>query len=361
MNKQTDVLIIGGGFAGVTIAQKLAKSGIDTILIDKKNYFEVTFAMLRNITNPQKVGNTPRKMYNDFINGVFIQGNVESMNDKEVKLSNGNTISFKSAVISTGSRYPTLPLTKSNSKFDYEERNKEILKEHKSLKSADSVLIIGGGVVGVEFAGEIASAFPEKKITLAHGTDNLLDNFKPKMQQTALEQLTNRGVNVKFNRRFEKDGDIYRCKNSNETINADIVYVCIGMVPNTEFIRAEMPNILDEKGLVKVDSYMKVEGFDNIFALGDCSNLDNSNKNGYVATVQGGMLAKNLINVVKGKKNNSYKKQPVFVVTTTGTDTGVAQLPFGVSTLKLIINLKQKDLGVSNMYKTFDTEPDKLK
>ncbi len=360
MNRQTDVLIIGGGFAGVSIAQKLAKSGIDTVLIDKKNYFEVTFAMLRNVTNPQKTGNTPRKKYIDFIEGAFVQATVETMNDKEVKLSDGNTIGFNSVVIATGSRYPTLSLAKSNFAFDYDGRREEIDNENKALKSAESVLIIGGGVVGVEFAGEISSAFPEKKITLAHGSGNLLDNFEPKMQQKALEQLTARGVDVKFNRRFEKDGDLYRCSKSKETIKAEITYVCVGMVPNTEFIRAELPDILDDKGLIKVDRFMKVEGYNNIYALGDCSDLDISNKNGYIATVQGGMIASNLINSAKGKKTKPYKNQPLFVVTTTGIDTGVAQLPFTVTTLKVLINMKQKDLGISNMYKVFGTVPDEL-
>ena len=192
MKKQTDVLIIGGGFGGVGAAQKLAKNGVDVTLVDRKNYFEVTFAILRNVADPKILGNTPRKLYSDFIDGTFIQASIESMNDKEAKLTNGEIISFKRAIISSGSRYPTLPLAKSNSAFDYTERNQEILDEHKLLASAKSVLVIGGGVVGVEFAGEIASAFPEKDITLAHSTDTLLDNQKPKVQRKVLEQLTAR-------------------------------------------------------------------------------------------------------------------------------------------------------------------------
>lgn len=190
MKKQTDVLIIGGGFGGVSVAQKLATNGVDVTLVDRKNYFEVTFATLRNVADPKILGNTPRKFYRDFINGAFIQASVESMNDKEAKLSKGEIICFNRAVIASGSRYPTLPLAKSNSAFDFAERNQEMLDAHQSLVSAKSVLVIGGGVVGVEFAGEIASAFPDKEITLAHSTDTLLDNLKPKAQRKALEQLT---------------------------------------------------------------------------------------------------------------------------------------------------------------------------
>jgi len=359
MKKQTDVLIIGGGFGGVGVAQKLSKNGVSVTLVDRKNYFEVTFAMLRNVANPKLLGKMPRKLYSDFIDGAFIQGSVESMNDEEARLSNGEVIRFKRAIISSGSRYPSLPLAKSNSALDYADRNNEITGNHQTLASAISVLVIGGGVVGVELAGEIASAFPDKKITLAHSSDTLLDNLKPKAQRKALEQLTARGIKIKFNRRFTKDGDVYRCSKSNEVVQVDMAYACIGMVPNTEFLKAELLGTLDEKGLIKVDSFMKVKGYENLYALGDCATLD-SNKHGYIASVQGAMLADALLKSAKGKKVKPYKTPPFAVITATGTDSGVAQMPFGVTTARFIVNLKQKDMGISNMYKIYGSEANKL-
>ena len=59
----------------------------------------------------------------------------------------------------------------------------------------------------------------------------------------------------------------------------------------------------------------------------------------------------------KGKKVKPYKTPPLAIVTPTGTDTGVAQMPFGVFTAKFLINLKQKDLGISNIYKMLGTVP----
>ncbi|MEM7343201.1 MAG: FAD-dependent oxidoreductase [Chloroflexota bacterium] len=359
MKKQTDVLIIGGGFAGVAAAQKLAKNGIDVTVVDRKDHFEVTFATLRNVANPKTIGNTARKRYRDFLNGTFIQATVESMNDKQAKLTNGDIIGFNQAVIASGSRYPTLPEAKSNTAFDYDARNQEVMDSHKVLASAQSVLVIGGGVVGVEFAGEIASAFPDKDITLAHSTDTLLDSLKPKTQRKALEQLTAKGVKVKFNRRFAKDDDVYRCSKSNETLQPDIAYVCVGMVPNTEFLQAELPDTLDDKGLVKVDSYMKVQGYDNLYALGDCSTLD-TNKHGYVASVQGDKLADALLQSANGKPVKPYKTPTFVIVTPTGTDSGVAQLPFAVTTMKFLVNMKLKDLGIKNIYKLLGTKPDPM-
>lgn len=359
MTKQTDVLIIGGGFAGAAAAQKLAENGVDVMLVDRKDYFEVTFATVRNVTDPQRIGNTPRKLYRDFIKGTFIQATIASMNDKEATLTNGETIRFNRAIIASGSRYPTLPLGKSNVAFDYSERSQEMQDEHKKLAAAKSVLVIGGGTVGVEFAGDIASTFPDKEITLAHTGDRLLENAKPKAQRKALEQLTANGVKVLFNRRFAQDGDVYRDSKSNETLRPDIAHLCVGMVPNTEFLQAELPDILDGKGLIKVDSYMQVQGYENLYALGDCSNLD-TNKHGYVARIQGTMLAEMLLKAAAGKKVKPYKTPSFAIITTTGTDSGVAQMPFGVLTWNFIVNLKQKDLGIGEIYKAIGTEPNKF-
>lgn len=360
MNKQTDVLIIGGGFAGVSVAQRLAQKGVAVTLVDRKDYFEVTFATLRNVADPSALGDASRKRYRDFVDGDFVQGSIKSMNEREAHLENGQVIRFKQAVIATGSRYSTLPLAKSESAFEYGQRNQEVLEQHKILDKAKSVLVIGGGAVGVEFAGEIASAFPDKKVTLAHSSDRLLDELKPKAQRKALEQLTSKGVQVKLNRRFEKQGDIYRCAKSGETISADQVYVCVGMLPNTEFLRTDLSAALNQKGQVMVDSYMKVKGYDNLFALGDCSDLD-ALKHGYIATVQGRMLADALIKSARGKKVKPYKTPPYAVVTPTGRKTGVAQMPFGVTTMNFFVNLKQKDMGISNIYKMFGTKPNQPK
>ena len=359
MQKQTDVLIIGGGFSGVNAAQKLSKGGLSVTLVDKKNYFEVTFAMLRNVADPKLLGDTPRKLYRDFIEGTFIQGAIESMNAQEATLANGDTIRFKRAIIASGSHYPTLPLAKSISALDYKERHQEMAENHKTLAAAKSVLLIGGGNVGVEFAGEIASAFPDKDITLAHAGDTLLDSMKPKAQLKALAQLTAKGVTVKFNRRFKKAGDLYLCSQSHETIQADLVYECVGMKPNTDFLKAELAPVLDANGLVKVDSSMNVVGYKNLYALGDCSALDIS-KHGYLASVQGNMLADAILKAEKGKKVKPYKTPTIAIMAVTGQDTGVAQFPFAVFTAKFIIGLKQKDLGIGEMFKMFGSTPNKL-
>ncbi|MEM7535067.1 MAG: FAD-dependent oxidoreductase [Chloroflexota bacterium] len=187
----------------------------------------------------------------------------------------------------------------------------------------------------------------------------ILEGMKPKAQRKAFEQLTARGVTVKFNRRFAKDGDVYRCSKSNETLQPDIASVCVGMVPNTEFLQAGLPDILDDKGLVKVDPTMKVQGYENLYALGDCATLD-THKYGIIATMQGSKLADILLKSAEKKKIKPYKTPPHVIIAGTGADSGVAQLPFAVAKMNFIVNLKQKDLGFNNIYGILGTKPDEL-
>ncbi len=66
------------------------------------------------------------------------------------------------------------------------------------LKAAKSVLIVGGGAVGVEVAGEIASVLPDKQVTLVHSRDKLLVDDRPRMSATAKQWLENNNVKVRL-------------------------------------------------------------------------------------------------------------------------------------------------------------------
>ncbi|MCG7530295.1 FAD-dependent oxidoreductase [Psychrobium sp. MM17-31] len=356
MNQTTQVLIIGGGFAGVSTAQALANKGIDTLLVDKKDYFEVTFATLRNIAAPHKTNNSPRKTYQSFLKGNFIQAAVTYLDTNSAQLDNGTTITFDKVVIASGTRYPTLSAAKSNNALAIEQRNQEMLSYHQKLQQANSILIIGGGIVGVELAGEIADSMPNKKVTLAHNSDALLDGFKPKAQQKALSQLQDLGVNVLLSRRIEQQGEQYIDNQTQQEIDTDFVLSAVGVVPNNDFLKANLPYILNEQGFVKVDANLQVTGRDNFYALGDIADVGEA-KLGYLAQQQGDYLAKVILKSFSNKSHKPYKRNPLMALIPTGQRSGVVQLPFMVTTWNGLVNIKQKDLFVSKMYKAFGTTP----
>lgn len=347
MNKDQKILIIGGGFAGARMTQDLAKAGFKSItMIDKKDYFEVTYATLRALAQPD-LGKSARKPYADFIKGEFRQGVVKDLAQNSATLEDGSQIDFDIAVVATGSSYSTLPIAKSQDAMTLSAREAEFADANQQLQAAQKVLIIGGGIVGVELAGEIADHHPDKSVLLAHSSDRLVEELKPKASMLAEKQLKSLGVKILYNTHLSPEDSTYQ--------KADIVYMCVGLNPNTSLMKANFSSVLDEQGRIKVDGQFRAEGTDNIFALGDCANVAEG-KLGYLADLQAGALAKNIIALSNGKSAKNYKLNPMMSLVPVGRKQGFVQLPFGVTTLGFMVNMKQKDMFIGKTFKTLAGE-----
>ena len=356
MSTQTDVLIIGGGFAGVSAAQALETQGIKTLLVDRKDYFEVTFAMLRNVSAPEMTNNSARKKYKEFLNGQFLQGSIKDLDEQTATLEDGTQISFKESIIASGTRYPSMPVAKSDSAMSIKERNDELKQYHQQLKTAKKVMVIGGGVVGVELAGEIAYAMPNTQVSLAHNSDVLLNGFKPKAQQKSLQQLEALNVKILFNSRYAKTSSGYVDSNSGTVSDADVVFEATGVLPNNEFLKNKLSKSLNSRGFVKVNQQLEVQGYNHLYALGDIADVGEA-KLGYLAQQQGDYVAAAISKKRKGKSAKGYKRNPLMALIPVGQKKGVVQLPFAVTTLKPLVNMKQKDLFIGKIYKSFGTLP----
>ncbi|KZN39271.1 hypothetical protein N480_00150 [Pseudoalteromonas luteoviolacea S2607] len=349
---RTQVLIIGGGFAGASTAQALEKRGINTTLVDKKDYFEVTYAVLRDVAHPEKNNGKSRKRYADFLDGQFIQSAVVELNAHFAVLASGETIHFDIVVIASGSRYPSLPLAKSVDASSLESRNNELQTYHDALKQAKDVLILGGGVVGVELAGELAYAMPHLKVTLAHNGPHLLNGFKSKASKKALSQLTRIGVEVQFNARYQETEDGLVNTTNGAKINPDITFSATGVIPNNEFLKRHYAHVLNPQGQVIVNEALAVTGQQHMYAIGDIADVGEA-KLGYLAVEQGKYLANSIAKQISGSQPKPYKRHPFMALVPTGQETGIVQFPFMVSTWKPLVNIKQKDLFISKTFNGF--------
>jgi NADH dehydrogenase FAD-containing subunit len=363
------VVIIGGGFAGARVAHEVAEHGslADVTLIDRKAHFEVTYATLRAMVEPFTIGRRFAKRYLDFVRGDFIQGTVVDISTKEVALDSGRTVPYDYAVIATGSYYRTLPILKPAMPMTLENRERQFEDELTKLTEAQSILIIGGGTVGVELAGEIADKFPEKNIRLVHGTERLVDMLKPKASRMAEKELRKLGVEIIFNEILEQadtDRRSYISKTTGNSYTADLVYVCIGVSIDTNFMMAHYASSLNEKGAINVDEYLRVKGIYNIFAIGDCNDFPEA-KLGYLADKQGAFTAKNVIRLLRagGPSNvklRQYKPHSMLSLVTIGRQAGIIQLPIGVFQNRLVMALKQKELFITRALKHVGTVPNEI-
>ena len=262
MKPKRVVVIIGGGFAGSITAKKLEKD-FRVILIDKKDFFEFTPGVLRAIVEPHHLQKL-HVYHKDYLKRAeVIKSEVTQLHKDYVALKNEKKVYFDYLVLASGSSYH--PPIKAHNLVSAS--NTSLINEdHKKLKEAKNVLVVGGGIVGVELAAEIAEKFcndmssGKKKITLGHSQKRLMPRESEKAINYAEKFLEQCGVNIIFEKRFsEKDVDSY-----------DMVFLATGIKPNTKYLPKKY---LDEKGFIKVKKTFHVEVTKNIFAAGDAANI----------------------------------------------------------------------------------------
>ncbi|KAL3694829.1 hypothetical protein R1sor_008480 [Riccia sorocarpa] len=268
-----------------------------------------------------------------------------SVTESELTTDSGEVVPFDFLVITTGTTFSG-PKTKVERIEDFEAKKKKI-------EDSDSILIIGGGPVGVELAGEIATDFPKKKLTLVQSGDRLIDFLGPKASDKAQKWLKNKGVEVILNDRVETD-DLtppnYVTK-SGKQITADAHFVAVGKKLGKGWIEASpaLKEKLNDEGRLQVEQTCQVAGFTNIFAAGDITDIKEI-KQGYLAARHAAAVISNIKKLIKNpdeKKLSTYKpSEKAIGLVSLGRQEGVAQFPFATVGGWLPGKLKSKDLFV---------------
>lgn len=297
------VVIVGGGFAGTYVARKLQNS-FKVTLIDSKDYFEFTPSVLRTIVEPEHIGKIQALHRNYLKNTVVIRGNVIDINSNEV-ITPTHTFPYDYLVISTGSNY-NAPIKESG--IVIAARAEELVSYAERLKNVKSVLIIGGGLVGVELAAEIIEKYPNKNLTVVHSKNELIERNPKRARDYAYKFLKKRKVNIVLNEIvIGKEGSYYKT-NTGRQIDADLAFFCTGIVPNYNYLKRNFSHVLDKKG-IKVNKYLQVEGFSNIFAAGDITNI-NEEKTAQNAEKHADVIAKNIVALEINHGLEEYKSKP---------------------------------------------------
>lgn len=372
------IVVIGGGPAGLNFVQTVAKnlSGSDSqiILIERREYYFHSFGSLRGMVDTDYIPKLFIPYDNAFrgLKNVEIKfGSVENIQygERIVHFTSRDnspvlqTIGYDSLVIATGSSYPDPIKTVKYDRSSAEETYKGIAQ---NIGNAERLLVIGGGAVGIEMAGEIKAFYPQKKVMLIDSHSELLSNQNvPKLRLAAKKALLNHGVEL-----FLGERTVERLtSHSFETkilstekglkIESDAQLVCVGMTPNVSIMKD--PDCLD-RGAIKVNDSMQVDhqDYENVFVLGDASNHPTP-KMGYWGMMQGKHLGKTLsANIRSGKKLLAFKPPSTeTLILPLGPSAGVSQLPlFGGLVVGNFFtkNVKGKDLMAGMSWKNLNAK-----
>ena len=188
---------------------------------------------------------------------------------------------------------------------------------HDKLRKAKKVLIIGGGLVGVELAAEICTHYKDKEITIAHSRDELIDRNHPKAKKYAEKFLKKHGVKILFGERVKgAEGKIKRSyvTEKGEKIDCDIAFICIGIKSNYEFMKKNFSELLNERNQIKVNNYLQINEFQNIFAGGDITGIKEE-KTAQTSERHADFIIKNIMALEKRSALEKYtsKKRPMVI------------------------------------------------
>jgi len=302
------VVVVGGGFAGARVARSLENDErFSVTLIDTKDYFEFTPSVLRVLVEPEHIKKIQVLHKHYLKNSKIVNDKVVSVREKDVVLKNGRKIKFDYLVLASGSFYNE-PFKAEN--VVSETRAHELSDFYNKLKNAKSVAIVGGGLVGVEVAGEILDKYPEKEITIIHSHERVLERNPLKTSSYAENYFSKKGVKFVFNERVKDYKKKILETDKGTKIKADLVFGTIGITPHSEMIvKSEYKNLVDKRNFVEVDEFLRLKGVGenggNIFVCGDVAGIKEE-KTAQHAVHQARVVVCNIRYSEGGKKLHKY-------------------------------------------------------
>ena len=366
-NDYPKIVVIGAGFAGVNFVKRMKDKPVQIILLDQNNFHQfqpLLYQVAISGLEPDSIIAPIRKLFKTCINMIYRMAVVENIDTSKNRVQTDvGYVDYDHLVIATGS---------STNFYG----NKNIEKNSIGLKSIHDALnirswmlqslekavdgsnnlnketlikfvVVGGGPAGVEMAGSLAefkkyllqNDYPEietelMQIYLIQSADRILPMMSQKASKHALKTLKKLNVNVMLNSRvLDYDGENIQVKTEKETIdiNSNTVIWTAGVKGNA------LPGI-PEKAIapgnrLKVNTFSQVEGFDNIFAIGDVAAMvteDNPRGHPMVAQVaiqQGKFLADNILENFKSHKfTKEFKYNDKGSMATIGKKDAVADL-----------------------------------
>ncbi|ETK78190.1 hypothetical protein F441_16005 [Phytophthora nicotianae CJ01A1] len=358
----TRIIIVGGGPAGISAAQALAKNltvndGTEVVVFEKSKYYYHAVGTPRAVVD---AGYT-KKLFVPYDNAIpaearsfvkiqraivtrIVSGNeVEYTpigDDDEILAGQVKRLAYDYLVMATGSTY-TVPLKQPKSDFKRSTTEKMMAELRQQIENASSILIVGGGATGAGVAGEIKAKFPNKTVTIIESKDKLLgtDNVREKFRARLLKFLKRLDVNVVLGERLTErlNGNSFERRtlrtDKGRVLESDIQLLCGGFSPTTELIKTLDAGLVTPQGLIKVNSKLQLENarYFNIYALGDANN-NSAPKHMLFASQQGTHLGNELALVARKTQDNVSKDFPkvevVPAMVPLGPNGGVSQLPF---------------------------------
>jgi len=363
IQQKKKIIILGAGFAGLQLARHLTKTNYEVTLIDRYNFhqFQPLFYQVATARiEPSSISFPLRKIFQKKKNIHIRIAEVLSIDHAaNIVVTGIGNFTYDYLVIATGCTTnffgnkeiaeKSFPMKSTAEALAL--RNRILLNFEEALRATSgelesimNIVVVGGGPTGVELAGSLAEMkknvlpkdypdmdFSRLNVYLLEGSPNTLGPMSKMSQIKSQQYLEQLGVNVWTEALVENyDGALVTLKDGRSIATKNLIWAAgvIGNVPG-----GFSPEHIRRGNRLKVDRYNRLDGFDNIFALGDIAYMETPKYPGghpqvaNVAINQAKLLGKNMAKELNGRNWNEFEYKDPGSMATVGKRKAVVDLP----------------------------------
>lgn len=327
------VVVIGGGYGGITVAKGL-DSIADVVLVERNDQFVHHAAALRGAVD-DVWGQAIYMPYSYLLkNGKVIQGTVSRVEDLTVYVYGQEPIEADYVVFATGSTYPFPAKNISNHTTVAQSR---LASLRDALGSAESAVLVGGGTVGLELAGELKAAYPNMGIQIVEKEEDILPSpsYAEDFRSQVRSQTEDLGIEITTGDHLAylpptSPGELGRFEvktTGGKPISGDIWFQCYGAHPVTGYLlHTDYNDALTDEGFIRVLPTMQVAGHERAYAIGDITDITES-KRADAARSQARVVVANIASQIDDADPGAiYQAQQDWIVLPLGPNLGASQL-----------------------------------
>jgi NADH dehydrogenase len=359
-----NVIVIGGGFAGIQFIKNLDENLFNVLLIDKINHHQfqpLFYQVATSQLEPASISFPLRNIFRSKKNVQIRLTEVLSIDhaNKQLQTTIGQ-FEYDILVIAIGCktnffgndniRKHALTL---KSTYDAIQIRNHILQTFETIISAQehekaallNLTIVGAGPTGVELAGALAEIkqhilpkdypgidFSQFKINLIEGSPNTLNSMSELAKQASRNYLEKMGVTI-ITETFVKtyDGEVLELSNGNQIVSKTVIWAA-GVTGNT--IKGLPETVIKAGQRLNVNRMNLIEGLEDVYAIGDIAYMETAKypkahpQLANVAINQAKNVASNLAKISRSKQPKEFEYKDLGSMATIGKNKAVVDLPF---------------------------------
>lgn len=355
------VVIVGCGFAGLTLAKKLQNHRFQIVLLDKNNYHNFQPLMYQVATaglEPDSIAYPIRKIFKKQKNINFRLSEVlEIVQEDKLLITTTGVLNYDFLVIASGSKtnyfgnkniealsmpMKTIPEALNMRSLILQNFEDSLLtNDLKEREKLMNYVIVGGGPTGVELAGALAELkkhvlpndYPDldlrrMSVHLIEASDRLLNSMSKESSESAYKFLDKLNVKIWLNT-LVRNYDGENVYTDNRMLPAKTLIWAAGVTGN---FPKGIPAQSIANGRLRVDEFSQLQNMKDIYAIGDVALMSTAEKPhgdpmlAQTAIQQGKLLAANLVRLSRGKELKKFRYRDLGSMATIGRNLAVVDI-----------------------------------